>query len=154
MKIFRHYLFGISITSLLALGACGMAPMASTSSAATPTVLTARLIGPSEVPAVMTDANGTLEANLTPGSLMLVWKVTYSGLSGPATAAHFHGPAVEGQNAGVIVPFTGSLASPIIGSATLSPGQAADLAAGKWYVNLHTAAHPGGEIRGQVSVAP
>ena len=44
--------------------------------------------------------------------------------------------------------------SPITGTATLTPAQAADLAAGKWYVNLHTAANPGGEIRGQVPMRP
>ena len=40
--------------------------------------------------------------------------------------------------------------SPIAGTATLSDGQIADLEAGKWYFNVHTMAHPGGEIRGQV----
>ena len=45
-----------------------------------------------------------------------------------------------------------ALASLITGSATLTDVQAADLMAGKWYFNLHTAAHPGGEIRGQVSL--
>ncbi len=138
-----------SIASLLGLAACGMAPTAPAT-----TTLTARLSGSSEVPAVTTDATGVLEATLTPGSNVLTWKVTYSGLSGPATAAHFHGPAMAGQNAGVVVPFTGGVTSPITGSATLTPSQAADLSAGKWYVNVHTAAHPGGEIRGQVGPRP
>ena len=71
-------------------------------------------------------------------------------MTGPVTAGHFHGPAAAGANAGVVVPFAGSLASPITGSATLTDPQIADLKAGKWYVNLHTAANPGGEIRGQV----
>jgi hypothetical protein len=43
--------------------------------------------------------------------------------------------------------------SPIKGSAALSPAQVADVLAGKWYVNLHTAANPGGEVRGQVMPA-
>jgi hypothetical protein len=64
--------------------------------------------------------------------------------------AHFHGPAPVGVNAGVIVPVKGSVASPIRGEATLTPEQSADLLAGKWYFNVHTAANPGGEIRGQV----
>lgn len=146
MNRFRHPLLGVSIASLLCLGACGMGPMASTS-----TALTARLAGASEVPAVTTDASGMVEASLTPGSNLLTWKVSYAGLSGPVTGAHFHGPALAGQNAGVVVPITGPMASPITGSATLTPSQAADLSAGKWYVNLHTAANPNGEVRGQVS---
>src|SRR6185295_1748531 len=81
----------------------------------------------------------------------LKWTVTYSGLSGPVTAGHFHGPAPAGANAGVVVPFTGSMASPIEGTATLTDAQMADLVAGKWYANLHTAASPGGEFHGQVT---
>jgi hypothetical protein len=81
----------------------------------------------------------------------LTWKLTYSGLSGPATAAHFHGPAEAGKNAGVKVPIPNATSSPAEGSATLTDEQAADLTAGKYYVNVHTAANPGGEIRGQVT---
>jgi hypothetical protein len=61
---------------------------------------------------------------------------------------------MPGDNAGVVVPLSGSLASPIKGTATLTAAQVADLKAGKWYVNVHTAANPGGEIRGQVNVQP
>jgi hypothetical protein len=68
-------------------------------------------------------------------------------------AGHFHGPAAAGANAGVALGFTGSVESPIKGSATLTPAQLADLTAGKWYVNLHTAANPGGEVRGQVMLS-
>ena len=114
----------------------------------------ARLSGTSEVPSVMSAGAGTLVVTLNPSTNMLNWTMTYSGLSGPVTGAHFHGPAMAGQNAGVIVPVTGSLASPITGTATFTPAQAADLAAGKWYVNLHTAANPGGEICGQVTLRP
>ena len=89
------------------------------------------------------------EVSYNPATYTLRWTVTYSGLSGPATGGHFHGPAMPGQNAPVVVPFTGSLASPISGEKILTPAQASDLLAGKWYVNLHTAANPGGEIRGQ-----
>jgi len=81
---------------------------------------------------------------------VLKWTVTYSGTTGPVTAGHFHGPAPAGANAGVVVPFSGSMASPIVGQATLTPTQLDQLKQGLWYVNLHTAAHPGGELRGQV----
>ena len=147
MNPIRHALLTATIASLLGLGACSVPPAAPPS-----TALTAHLAGASEVPGVMTGATGTLEATLTPTSNVLTWKVTYSGLSGTVTAAHFHGPAMAGQNAGVVVPITGNLTSPIVGSAMLSASQAADLSSGKWYVNLHTAANPGGEVRGQVSV--
>ena len=100
----------------------------------------------------MTEATGRVEAGLTAGSKVLTWRITYPGLSGPATGAHFHGPAMAGQNASVVVPISAPLASPITGSATLTPSQAADLTAGKWSVNLHPAAHPNGEARGQVNV--
>jgi hypothetical protein len=76
---------------------------------------------------------------------------SYSGLSGPATAAHFHGPAPKGQNAGVVIP-ADAAKSPFGGSATLSDAQAADLAKGNWYFNIHCG-EQGGEIRGQVSPA-
>lgn len=79
----------------------------------------------------------------------LNYNVTYEGLTGPAMAAHIHGPADPGANAPPVVPFANA-ASPITGTATLTDAQAADLAAGKWYVNVHTAANRGGEIRGQI----
>ena len=102
----------------------------------------------------MTEASGRVEAGLTAGSNVLTWRITYSGLSGPATGAHFHGPTMAGQNASMVVPISAPLTSPITGRATLTPSQAADLTAGKWSVNLHTAANPNGEARGQVNVGP
>ncbi|NUZ05493.1 CHRD domain-containing protein [Schlegelella sp. ID0723] len=111
--------------------------------------LAAQLSGTSEVPPVKTGGAGFLTATYEHNTRTLTWAATYSGLSGPATAAHFHGPAEPGQNAGVVVPFP-SAASPIQGTATLTPAQEADLLAGRWYVNVHTAQNPGGEIRGQV----
>ena len=65
--------------------------------------------------------------------------------------AHFHGPAMPGSNAGVVVPFP-TAASPAEGMVNLTAAQATDLMTGKWYVNVHTAQNPGGEIRGQVLV--
>lgn len=84
-----------------------------------------------------------------PATHMLTYNVTHEGLTGPAMAAHIHGPADPGANAPPVVPFA-SATSPISGTATLTDAQAADLAAGKWYVNVHTAANRGGEIRGQI----
>lgn len=108
------------------------------------------LTGAQEVPAVASAGTGTLDATFEKDTRRLAWTLTYSGLSGRATAAHFHGPAAAGQNAGVLVPFPNP-ASPISGETTLTEAQASDLLAGRWYANVHTAAHPGGEIRAQVT---
>ena len=111
----------------------------------------ATLDGKSEVPPTTTAGKGTADIDYDPTTKKLSWKVTHSGLSGPATAAHFHGPAEPGKNAGVAVAIPNAASSPAEGSATLTDAQAADLTAGKYYVNIHTAANPGGEIRGQVT---
>lgn len=80
---------------------------------------------------------------------MLTWKGTYKDLTGPATAAHFH-TGDAGKNGDVAIPISPN-ASPFEGSATLTNAQVTDLMAGKMYVNVHTAANKGGEIRGQVT---
>jgi hypothetical protein len=110
----------------------------------------ADLKGSSEVPPNQSAATGSVTATYDTDNKKLSWKGTYSGLSGAATAAHFHGPADSGKNAGVALPITPNT-SPLEGSATLTDAQAADLQAGRWYVNVHTAANPGGEIRGQLT---
>ena len=116
------------------------------------TAYKADLKGSMEVPA--NDSKGTGSAQLTydPATKKLSWKVTYSGLSGPATAAHIHGPADPGKEGPVVIKFS-SPATPIEGSETLTDAQAADLQGGKWYVNVHSAEHKSGEIRGQVMPA-
>src|SRR3954468_24078374 len=111
----------------------------------------ATLAGKSEVPPNTSAAKGTADIDYDAASKKLSWKVIYSGLSVPATAAHFLGPAEAGKNAGVAVAIPNATSSPAEGSATLTDAQAADLMAGKYYVNVHTAANPGGEIRGQVT---
>jgi hypothetical protein len=109
------------------------------------------LNGASEVPPKSVEGKGTLTAVLNEATNELSYELMFQGLTGQATAAHFHGPAAIGANAGVVVPIGGSgLASPTKSEAKLDPQQAADLLAGKWYVNVHTAANPAGEIRGQV----
>lgn len=132
------------IAAALSLSACGSMMASNTVS------LSAKLSGANEVPANVSTGSGSVEASLDKQTNVLTWTVTYAGLTGPAKAAHFHGPAVAGTNAGVVLGFSGSLESPIKGSATLTAAQVADLLAGKWYVNVHTAANPGGEVRGQV----
>ena len=110
----------------------------------------ADLKGSAEVPPNTSKGKGSLEATYDTATKKLTYTVTYSDLTGPATAAHFHGPAAPTANAGVALGATGPLASPIKGEATLTDAQAADLQAGRWYFNIHTDAHKPGEIRGQV----
>jgi CHRD domain len=105
----------------------------------------------SEVPPRVSHGHGALSATFDTSTKTLTWTATYAELSGPATMAHFHGPAPVGQNAKVQVPIDkNALASPIKGSATLTEQQVTDLMAGQWYFNVHTAQNPTGEIRGQV----
>ena len=99
------------------------------------------------------DSKGTGTADLMydTTSKNLTWTITFDGLTGPATVAHFHGPAEPGKTAGVAQLIGQKPTSPVKGSATLTDAQAADLMAGRWYVNVHTEANKAGEIRGQVT---
>ena len=143
----RILLVGALVAATVAFVGCSgiNLPMMSTVSATNP------MSGTQEVPPRPGAGSGSVKTTLDKETRKLTWVVTYSGLTGPVTAGHFHGPATAGQNAGVVVPFSGNLTSPIEGSATLTEAQMSDLLAGKWYANLHTAANPAGEIRGQVS---
>jgi hypothetical protein len=112
---------------------------------------TTQLRSANEVPPVSSIGTGQVDAVLNKETNLLRWKLSYANLSGPATAGHFHGPAPVGANARVVLPFPGQMAPVMEGSATLTAAQVADLLAGRWYANIHTAAHPGGELRGQMT---
>lgn len=143
-----------SLTALAVVAAAtfsGCAKMKSDTSS-NMVAFTTQLRGANEVPVVASQGMGSVDAVLDKTSNLLRWKVNYSGLSGPATAGHFHGPATVGANAGVVLGWPAPIKNPMEGSATLTPAQVADLMAGRWYANIHTAAHPGGEVRGQMTV--
>ena len=114
--------------------------------------MTATLDAAQEVPPNDSAGKGTADVTFDTESKKLDWTLEYSGLTGDASAAHFHGPAAKGENADVAVPIEDPK-SGAKGSSTLTDAQAADLAAGRYYINVHTAAHPDGEIRGQVEKA-
>ena len=127
-----------------------LALLATSASHADQLNLGATLSGAAEVPPNASAGMGQLQAEFAKATKTLRFTLRYSGLSGPVKAAHFHGPAEAGKNAGVALGINNAGESPVQGSAVLTADQAADLLAGKWYVNLHTAASPGGEVRGQV----
>ncbi len=115
--------------------------------------LHATLNAATEVPAKASGGTGQVDATLDTTTHVLNYTIEYTGLSGPATMAHFHGPAKPGANAGVVLPLSSPLDSPIKGNATLTAAQQKELLGGLMYVNVHTQANPGGEIRGQVTAA-
>jgi hypothetical protein len=123
----------------------GMPAMAETMS------MKADLTGAGEVPPVATAAKGNVAVTYDTTGKKLSWKGSVSGLSGEATAAHFHGPAEPGKNAAVLIPAPGVKSGAFEGSATLTDDQAKALSAGQTYFNIHTAANPQGEVRGQVT---
>lgn len=137
----RSVVAGLSFVALLAV--------APASFAASETY-TAVLTTAAEVPPVDGKGSGTLTATYDTATKKLTYTVTYKELSGAAVAAHFHGPADAKSNAGVVVPVKEVTPNQLKGEAILTDAQAADLQAGKWYFNIHTAANKGGEIRGQV----
>jgi hypothetical protein len=114
----------------------------------------ADLTAAAEVPPTDSTGTGKVEATIDTDSKVFTWTVTYDGLTGPATAAHFHGPAAAGSNAGPQVPIEGDLASPIEGTATLTDEQLQQVRDGLWYFNVHTEQYPDGELRGQLVGTP
>jgi hypothetical protein len=136
-----------TLISTLALSAAMTAVLAVAPVSAEMLAFKADLKGASEVPPTDSAATGTATVDVDTATKELKWTVQFSGLTGDATAAHFHGPAAVGENAGPAVDMSGKIES---GSATLTDAQIADLQAGKMYINIHTAKFPDGEIRGQV----
>lgn len=112
----------------------------------------ASLTASSEVPPAKSDGTGTLSGTYDPTTKKLSFTVTYKGLTGPATMAHFHAPAPTGKDAPIEIPIKGPVDSPIQGDLTLTDAQAKNLTDGMTYFNVHTKANAGGEIRGQVLV--
>lgn len=114
----------------------------------------ANLSGSQQVPVVATNGSGNAEVVLDTTRNTITYSISWQGLSGPALAAHFHGPAAAGSNAGIILPLPGdNPQSPSMGQASLTAQQVQSLLSGQWYVNIHTSQNPNGEIRGQLVAA-
>jgi hypothetical protein len=118
---------------------------------------TITMSGAQETPAVTTAASGTIDANYNRLTKTLSYKVSWSGLSGNVTNMHIHGTGEVGVMAGVIQTFSGWPAAPAgtYSSSILIDGTKfteADLLAKRYYINIHTALNPAGEIRGQLNL--
>jgi hypothetical protein len=114
--------------------------------------------GSQEVPASGSSATGTVDANYNRLTKTLTYKITFSGLSGNATASHIHGLAEPGINAPVLQsfsPFPAATSGTYSGSLLIDGVKFTEenLLAGRYYFNIHTAAKPGGEIRAQLLLA-
>ena len=93
-------------------------------------------------------ATGRFTVTVTGTSLK--WTLTFTHLTGQATAAHIHS-GVRGKAGAVLIALCGPCTSPASGTGTITAAELADMVAGKDYVNVHTAKNPNGEIRGQIT---
>lgn len=135
------------------LAIAGIAVLFAGSASAATQKFTASLAATSEVPPSTSTGSGTATVSLDTATHEITYDVTFSGFSSAVTAAHIHGPAEPGKNAGVLVPLGNNPTSPIHGTAKLTPEQESQLTAGLYYVNVHSKNNPGGAIRGQLAAA-
>lgn len=108
------------------------------------------LSGANAIPPNLSGARGELVAVLDPHTGVLRWRLSFTGLETAVRRAGFHSPGMEGEVAPLVVPIGSVSQSPFDGRAQLTRGQAQNLLAGQWYVNLPTALYPEGELRGQL----
>ncbi|MQR98195.1 CHRD domain-containing protein, partial [Gluconobacter aidae] len=94
---------------------------------------------------------GSASAMLDTTKNTLTYRFEDNGLSGPVTAAHLHGPAADGQDAGVLAPISGPYTTRMTGTLQLTPEQVKEVQAGQSYINLHTEKYPDGEARAQLT---
>ena len=137
---------------LIAVVLLSAAVMMSTTVKAQQVVQLQAIVDPGQASVPLVAPGGAASMLLDPATGLFSWNLSWQSLSGLPGAAHFHGPAPIGVNTGIEIDIgaTSGLTSPSVGSAFLTAAQEADLLAGLWYINIHTVANPGGEIRGQV----
>ncbi|HET6308705.1 MAG TPA: CHRD domain-containing protein [Rhodopila sp.] len=135
------------------LALAGIAVLFAGAASAATVQFNATLSPQSEVPPSSSKGSGTATVSLDTATHTITYNVTFSGFASAATAAHIHGPAAAGKNAGVVVPLGNNPTSPIHGTAKLTPEQEQQLTSGMFYVNVHTKNNPGGAIRGQLTAA-
>ncbi len=137
-----------AVLAVLGAGLLGMTGCGKSS------VSTTQLSGNNEVPAVTTTASGTANATLDGDELSV--SGTYSGLSSAlfevsGSSAHVHN-APTGENGPIVFNLTVNASNgSFSGTKTLTDSEKDAFAAGRFYVNIHTENHNGGELRGQFS---
>jgi len=139
------------VALLAAGGACALALAAFSGAATRATTWETTLGAAQEVPAQVvknTAAHGTFKGTLNGSTL--TWTLTFSGLTGPATAAHIHMGA-KGTSGNVVVPLCAPCKSPVKGSSKISTALKTAFTKHDLYVNVHTLKNPNGEIRGQLT---
>jgi hypothetical protein len=137
-----------------AAGRTTAAGSAKAAALAGPEVFLAHLTGAQETPPSGSTASGFGSVTLGNDLSTITVNESWTGLTTPATISHIHGPEGPGVAAPILFPFTGVPAA-VTGSIptqtfTVTPAQVAQFRAGLMYMNVHTATHPGGEIRGQL----
>lgn len=133
---------------LLTLLLVYLCPLVGVSNAQVRTMV-AELRGGQEVPPVATSAFGSARFVIDTDAKTVTYHISFTGLSSAETAAHIHGPAGPGVNAGV--KHNLATGNPKVGVWNYDPSDEEDLLAGRMYVNIHSASFPGGEIRGQIN---
>jgi Cu/Zn superoxide dismutase len=129
----------------------GLAVVFAGSASAATVKFHATLTAAAEVPPTKSTGSGEATVALDTATHEITWDVTFGGFSDEVTAAHIHGPAEAGKNAGVVVPFGAAPKSPLHGSAKLTAEQESQLTAGMYYVNVHSKDFPSGAVRGQLT---
>lgn len=114
----------------------------------------ADLNGGTERPPTDSAGSGTADIAVDTDKHSLEYTLNFAGLSGPATAAHIHGPGQPGKNAGVMVDFGKPTGNALHGTATVTDAQIQAIDDGLTYINVHTASHANGEIAGRLLPAP
>ncbi len=114
---------------------------------AAPQTMEVVLEGAKEVPPVTTDAFGS--ANVTVAGTVMTVDGAFDGFE--ATAAHVHGPANADETAGPIFTLAvDNVNTHFEGTFTMTAEQVGWFEDGLLYLNVHSAANPSGEIRGQI----
>ncbi|MBL8859449.1 MAG: CHRD domain-containing protein [Planctomycetes bacterium] len=139
-----------SVRSVLTLLVCAASLTQTTSAQTVPRL--ARLNGAQEVPSTTTPATGLGFVAIDVAANTLTYREVYQNLSSAETAAHIHGFATPGFNAGVLhAQALGTLKCGVWG---MTAAQTLQVLPGNSYFNVHSTAFPGGEIRGQINLAP